>query len=218
MGSINLGGWGQALYIGLSILSVATLFLGIGAAVRAAFGVLKIGLRAAWRGIAALFSRATWSRIGSAISGWWSRHSIQIALGRGAISFSPIHAAWRVGGTALHAFGTKPLYWLSVPRRALAHLRAGEWRRVFQLQHVSPRDAASFMREAPLVFRLPALNPQLALKQGHGVWSCITSAWNAWSRANYHLPNIGLGAGAMYGAYRYVTGREAQPQQEQSDP
>ncbi len=41
------------------------------------------------------------------------------------------------------------------------------------------------------VLKLPALNPRLAtLGEGRQVGSCLSSAWNAWSRSNYHLPNI----------------------------
>lgn len=210
MGSLNLGAWGQGLYIGLSVINFALLFAGVGAAVRALGGAIKLGVRALFRGIAAVFSKATWSRIGSAVGNWWAKHSIEVAFGRGAIKFFPVHAAWRVGGKALHAMGAKPLYWLSVPGRALSKLRAGQWSRVFRLQKVGAEGAADFIGEALLRFRVPALNPNLALKQGHGVWSCITSTWSAFSRANYHLPNIGLGGGGGYLIYRYFRGPETQ--------
>ena len=206
MGTHNWGGWGQALFTVLSVASFALMFTGAGA-----------GLKAATAGIGKLFTRAFWREAGTALAGWWARHSVEIALGRGAIKFFPIHAAWRTAWTEwTHAGGGKILYYLSRPFATRAEVAAGQltWREVFSLQRVTTEGAAGwFARRGWTSVRLPALFPRLA-ETAHGspVASCVTAAWNAWSRSNLHLPNLAIAGGTGYGVYRLFFGGSESPQ------
>lgn len=112
------------------------------------------------------------------------------------------HFGWRVGDTAMHADGTKPAWvFLTSGGRAFAKRKHLSLIQKMELQTLSQNGAMEFMTEpATYRFRLPALNPSLALRgEGDRCGSCFTAAWNAWSRANYHIPNAVLG----YAAYEW---------------
>jgi hypothetical protein len=207
-GTHNLGIFGQALF-------ALVVFLGyVGA------GKLKPLLKGLGKSIAKLFTKELWkqlgSRIASRIAGFWAKHSIEMAAGKGAIRFLPIHAAWRAGGTWLHAYGGKPLYYLSRLSQTRSEIARGvlSWNKVFSLQRVSSYRAEGWVGEsARVIFRAPALVPSLAESSvGKPVLSCVTSAWNAWSRSNLHIPNLAIAGGAAYAAYRYLSGDRPQGQ------
>lgn len=136
------------------------------------------------------------------------------AVGAGGRTFAPgmirfgvkpgggllAHVAWEVGGEAMHAYGRKPLFYLTPTGQRFAGIFRLSLSERLTLQRLSSQGAAEFLSEPGVYsFPLPALNPSLAMTGSGGrCLSCISSAWNAWSRANYHLPNVGLG----YGAYR----------------
>ncbi len=116
------------------------------------------------------------------------------------------HFAWRVGNTAMHANGTKPLFFLTPAGRRYAARQGLSVGEQMSMQRLSTRGAAEFLDlPGTFKFRLPAINRSLALGgEGGRSLSCFTSAWNAWSRANYHIPNAALG----YGAYEMVASDE----------
>ena len=82
-----------------------------------------------------------------------------------------------------------------------------------QLQRLSTEGAADFFASLGVrTFTLPALNPSLALKGAGSVrCSCVTSAWNAYSRANFHLPNIFIVGLGGYGVYELLDDDGDQP-------
>jgi RHS repeat-associated protein len=213
-GTHNWGGFGQALYAVVTAINTVLMFFG-GAELKAGLMSLKAGLKAALAGVAKLFTRELWQGVGAKLVGWWAEHSMQIAMGKGGIPFLG-HMAWNAAERGwMHAAGTKPLLFLSRPLETLGELAAGKltWAEVLSLQKVSVRGAATWVtKNAPKIFRVPALRPGLAnAAEGRTVLSCWTSTWNAWSRANYHIPNIGIAAGAA-AAWHHFFGSEQAPQ------
>ena len=130
-----------------------------------------------------------------------AKNGVEFAIKRGGgLGF---HVAWRVGGTAMHANGTKPAFFLTSLGRRYAQRANLSIREQLQLQRLSTEAAADFFASPGVrTFTLPALNPSLALKGADSVrLSCVTSAWNAYSRANYHLPNVLVVGAGGYGVY-----------------
>jgi RHS repeat-associated protein len=210
-GSHVAGTLGQYMYIQLVLadLVLTIVSLGQGAAakggVRAAFKGAMAGGRRFAAALGALFTRNSWKRLGERMSAVWLRHSIEMGVGKGAIKYFPVHTAWRVGKSALHAAGTKPLYMITMEfKKSLGLLAKGEFATVFRRQVISPRNAEAFLLDpSTIVRRVPAISPNRALAlQGKPAWSCLTANWSAWSYANYHIPNVALAGGAGYGAYR----------------
>ena len=213
-GMLDLGERGQLLGIVLAVVSAITLAGLIRKVAKAAAKRLtREGIRTlAKRGVAQLRRIAPAAReaaeraaqllrnLRTRLQHFWANHSMEIAIGKGNIPIIPVHAGWRVGKVALHATGTKPLYFFSKPKKLMGLVRAGQWKRIFRLQRVGQEGAMLFARkETTRVLTLPALNPQLALRENYAVLSCVSSTWTAWSRANYHLPNLGVAAAIAYG-------------------
>lgn len=147
------------------------------------------------------------SRLTSRVTGWSVRASrtgeriLEIGYRKGG--GLGVHTAWRVGDTAMHANGTKPLFFLTKSGRRYANRAGLTVREQLRLQRLSTEGAADFLSMPGVkTIRLPALNPSLAIQgEGSRCMSCVTSAWTAWSRANYHIPNITIGAGVGLGIY-----------------
>ena len=96
-----------------------------------------------------------------------------------------------------------PYLALTTARALLSgHLSLDE---MMSLQRVGTAEARLFhLEDAAIRFRLPALNPALAMRTGQPALSCLSAAWTAWSRANYYIPTLVVGTGLMYGTYRIL--------------
>ncbi|MES2936898.1 MAG: SpvB/TcaC N-terminal domain-containing protein [Pseudomonadota bacterium] len=227
-GTHNWGSWGQAIFVTLVAADIIITFLSLGGT-----AAIKAGLKAGWIGAKAALTGAVQlgkkglERVATKASTFWATHSMEIAVGKGAIKAFPVHAAWKAGGRWLHAAGSKPLYaaqqLVGAFRKATASGKGlGEafsiaWKkegpRLTQLQKVSAKGASEFAGES-LTFRLPSLFPQLApAAEGRAVLSCVTSTWNAWSRTNLHLPNMLVAGGAGYGVWRLFGGSSGETPQ-----
>jgi len=80
-----------------------------------------------------------------------------VAVGRGALSASPIHVAFKVGDQWMHAYGG----------------------RLFGMK-ITGKFAARFAEEAPLQFKVPILSPTAVEGlEGAKSWSCVTGAIRA---------------------------------------
>lgn len=219
-GSHFAGVTGQLFYIQLVVadLIVTILSLGQGAAakggMRAAFKGALAGARRFASAFAGLFTRKFWKKVGERISAAWMRHSFEMAIGEGAFPLIRKHTAWRVGETALHAKGTKPLYMLTARlRESIKLIGEGKANEVFRRQLIAKETTGFFEESTTKVFRVPAIRPERALAgEGTRVWSCFTANWSAWNRANYYIPNLALGTAA--GGYGYFHSRPpaSQPQ------
>lgn len=112
----------------------------------------------------------------------------------------------RLARLSRHANGTKPAFFLTSTGRRYAQRANLSIREQLQLQRLSTDGAADFFASSGVrTFTLPALNPSLALKGADSArLSCVTSGWNAYSRANYHLPNIFIAGAGGYGVYELI--------------
>ncbi|MEM7444142.1 MAG: toxin TcdB middle/C-terminal domain-containing protein [Pseudomonadota bacterium] len=228
-GSTNLGWLGPVLYIGLSIAAI----LGIGklikmfkvplkAAIKAIGSKLLSAVKAPARLLVSMWRNAGYRRTlyrefrkrhMQLAKSWWQRHSIEVGVTKGAIPYAG-HWGWRTGGQAFEAAGSKPVgYLFDAFYRSEAKwaFREAGWKglykEVFKRQFVGIRSARKIFKNG-FGFRVPALNPGRAASFASKeikVFSCWTSTWNAFSRANYHLPNGMVGVG-LYKGYDWLFG------------